>query len=126
MTDKTNDTQKNTNNSGISRRGIIQGAVAATGSILLTGGIWRPAKAQSYQGELTVSNWGGDWNTNVVNALEQPELESKGMAIKRDLASAPARKTKIIAEKNLPRGTADVAQFTDADAYELHLPSPTP
>jgi putative spermidine/putrescine transport system substrate-binding protein len=111
----------NTENSGVSRRRVIRGMAAAAGSTLLAGGFSNRAAAQSFKGELVVSNWGGDWNTNVVKSLEQPELEAKGMTIVRDLASAPARKTKIIAEKNLPRGTNDVAQFTDADAYELHM-----
>jgi putative spermidine/putrescine transport system substrate-binding protein len=104
----------------LSRRRMIQG-LGAAGGALLAPGVIGGAAAQQHSGELIVSNWGGDWNSNVVRALEEPELEAKGMGIKRDLASAPARKTKIIAERNLPRGTIDVAQFTDADAYELNL-----
>jgi len=106
----------------VSRRRFLRGLGAATGGALLGPALSLPARAQdSLSGELIVSNWGGDWNSNVVKSLEQPELESKGLTIRRDLASAPARKTKILAERNLPRGTIDVAHFTDADAYELHL-----
>lgn len=104
-----------------SRRQFVQGLGATAGASLLTAGLPLQAFAQPYSGELTVSNWGGDWNSNVVKALEEPELEAKGMTIRRDLAAAPARKTKILAERNLPRGTIDVAHFTDADAYELNL-----
>lgn len=104
----------------LSRRQVLLGLGAAGGALLAPSFIGN-ARAQEYTGELIVSNWGGDWNSNVVRALEEPELEAKGMGIKRDLASAPARKTKIIAERNLPRGTIDLAQFTDADAYELNL-----
>lgn len=106
--------------SPISRRQLIQGLGAGVGTAALAG-FGGLAQAQAMTGELTVSNWGGDWNSNVVKSLEEPELEAKGMRIRRDLASAPARKTKILAERNLPRGTIDVAQFTDADAYELQL-----
>jgi len=71
------------------------------------------------KGELVVSNWGGDWNSNVMKALETPALESNGVTVRRDLASAPARKSKLLAERNLPRGKIDIAHFTDADAFEL-------
>ncbi|HLR50420.1 MAG TPA: extracellular solute-binding protein [Candidatus Sphingobacterium stercoripullorum] len=73
------------------------------------------------RGELVVSNWGGDWNSNVMKALETPALEQNGITVRRDLASAPARKSKLLAERNLPRGTVDIAHLTDADAYELEM-----
>lgn len=99
------------------RRSFIQGAGALLGSSALGA---TPVWAQSGSGELLVSNWGGDWSANVINALEQPELEANGIKVLRDLAAAPARKTKILAERALPRGSVDVAHFTDADAYELN------
>ncbi|WP_127091987.1 ABC transporter substrate-binding protein [Aquabacter cavernae] len=117
---KKNLTFQNSSSTLLSRRRVLQG-MGVAGGALLAPGFLGSAAAQQYSGELVVSNWGGDWNANVVRAFEEPELEAKGMVIKRDLASAPARKTKIIAERNLPRGTIDVAQFTDADAYELNL-----
>ena len=104
--------------SGLPRRKFIQYGGAALGAAC-TGGM--PAWAQAAGGELLVSNWGGDWNSNVINALEQPELEKDGIRVLRDLAAAPARKTKILAERNLPRGSVDIAHFTDADAYELNV-----
>ena len=104
--------------SGLPRRKFIQYGGTALGAAW-TGGM--PAWAQGAAGELLVSNWGGDWNSNVINALEQPELEKDGIKILRDLAAAPARKTKILAERNLPRGSVDIAHFTDADAYELNV-----
>ncbi|WP_187395089.1 ABC transporter substrate-binding protein [Pigmentiphaga aceris] len=105
----------------IGRRQFIRGTGALLGVGLGAGLLGHSsAWAQQPGGELLVSNWGGDWNNNVINALEQPELESKGIKILRDLAAAPARKTKILAERNLPRGSVDVAHFTDADAFELN------
>lgn len=102
-----------------SRRRFLQTAAGvAAGAI--TGGTSYPTWAQG-AGELVIANWGGDWNTNVMKALETPLLESRGVTIRRDLASAPARKTKLLAERNLPRGTVDIAHFTDADAYELQI-----
>lgn len=99
----------------LGRRKFLQGAGA-----MVAGSTFSVAARAQSGGELMVSNWGGDWNNNVVNALEQPELESKGIKILRDLAAAPTRKTKILAERNLPRGSVDIAHFTDADAFELN------
>ncbi|MBN9278311.1 MAG: extracellular solute-binding protein [Hyphomicrobium sp.] len=76
-----------------------------------------PALAQSK--DLVVGNWGGDWNDRVVRAFEKPLLEDKGYKIVRELSQAPERKTKLVAEKRLPRGTLDIAHLTDADAYEM-------
>jgi len=99
----------------LSRRGFLHTTVGAS----LAAGV-APVRAQP-GGELVVANWGGDWNGNVVKSLEAPLLEAKGLTLRRDLASAPARKAKMLAERNLPRGTVDVAHFTDADAYELAM-----
>ena len=76
------------------------------------------ASAQS--GELVIANWGGDWNDRCVRFIEAPLVESKGIKIVRALNLEPERKAKLLAEKNLPRGTLSLAQFTAGDAYELH------
>lgn len=101
------------------RRQFLQTAAGSGAALVAATTPWT-AWAQA-GGELVVSNWGGDWNSNVMKALETPALESQGVTVRRDLASAPARKAKLLAERNLPRGTVDVAHFTDADAYELHM-----
>lgn len=102
-----------------SRRQFMQ-ALAASTTMIGGAGLPFAARAQD-AGELVVSNWGGDWNTNVMKALETPALEQQGVRIRHDLAAAPVRKSKLLAERNLPRGTIDVAHFTDADAYELQV-----
>lgn len=102
----------------LDRRWFLKGSAAVTG--LAAAGVPLAGRAQG-KGELVVGNWGGDWNSNVMKALETPLLEAKGITVRRDLSSAPARKTKLLAERQLPRGTIDVAHFTDADAYELQI-----
>ncbi|MCF8209882.1 MAG: extracellular solute-binding protein [Rhodoferax sp.] len=99
------------------RRHFIQAAAGASAGLVAAAS---PLTSFGQtQGELVVSNWGGDWNSNVMKAMETPALENNGITVRRDLAAAPARKSKLLAERNLPRGSVDIAHFTDADAYEL-------
>ena len=95
------------------RQLVLGGGAAAALSVLGSG-----AHAQS--GELVIANWGGDWNDRCVKFIESPLVESKGIKIVRALNLEPERKAKLLAEKNLPRGTLSLAQFTAGDAYELH------
>ena len=97
-----------------SRRSLLIGGTAAA-ALVMTG---RPALAQS--GELIIANWGGDWNDRCVKFVETPLVEKKGIKISRILNLEPERKTKLLAERNLPRGTLSLAQFTLGDAYELN------
>ncbi len=93
--------------------------------VLLKGGVFLASQAIpsaiAQTGELTVSNWGGDWNDRIVRVLEKPFTERTGVSIAHELAQAPERKTKLLAERRLPRGTIDIAHMTDADAYEMQV-----
>ena len=96
------------------RRELLMGI----GSLALIGIMPKTAHAQS--DELIVTNWGGDWNDRTVKFIEAPLIESKGINIVRALNLEPERKTKLLAERNLPRGTIGIAHFSNADAYELN------
>ena len=96
------------------RRKVVFGAGASLGLSMLA----RPVAAQS--GELVIANWGGDWNDRCMRFIETPLVESKGVKIVRALNLEPERKTKLLAERNLPRGTLSLAQFTAGDAHELN------
>lgn len=96
------------------RREFIGAGLAIAGTGLVGS---REAFAQSKQ--VVISNWGGDWNDRTVKFIEEPLLEKKGWKIVRDLNTAPQRRTKIVAEKNLPRGSLDVAHVSISDAYFL-------
>ena len=96
------------------RRHLLQAAGAAAGLALA------PRLGWSQSGELTVTNWGGDWNDRTVRFIEAPLVESKGIKIVRALNLEPERKAKLLAERNLPRGTIDIAHFSGADAFELN------
>jgi putative spermidine/putrescine transport system substrate-binding protein len=99
--------------SELTRRALIAG-LGASALVGSAGG----APAQS-GGELTVANWGGDWNDRTVKFIEAPLLESKGVRILRDLSGEPERKTKLLAERNLPRSTIDVSHVGDYMSFEL-------
>ena len=96
------------------RRRLLQ---AAGGAVALSA-VPRLGLAQS--GELTVTNWGGDWNDRTMRLVEAPLVESRGIRIVRALNLEPERKSKLLAERNLPRGTIDIAHFSGADAFELN------
>ncbi|HEX7384893.1 MAG TPA: extracellular solute-binding protein [Burkholderiaceae bacterium] len=98
----------------LSRRALLRCGAAAAG----LAAFGAPARAQS--GELLVANWGGDWNDRTVRYVEAPLLESKGLKIVRTLNLEPERKTKLLAERSLPRGSIDVAHFSAGDAFELN------
>lgn len=96
------------------RRDLLLGAGAAAALSL------NPRLAHAQSGELVVSNWGGDWNDRTVRFIEAPLVESKGIKVVRALNLEPERKTKLIAERGLPRGSIDVAHFSAGDAFELN------
>jgi putative spermidine/putrescine transport system substrate-binding protein len=98
----------------ISRRSLL---AAGAGSLIAAA---MPVSVRAQSGELIIANWGGDWNERVVRAFEKPLLGSTGIKIIHDLAPAPERKAKLLAERKLPRGTIDIAWLSDADAYEMN------
>lgn len=99
------------------RRQFLEAGLAAAAAAGMAGA--RSAFAQESK-RLVVTNWGGDWNDRTVKFIEQPLLEEKGWQIVRDLNEQPQRKTKLLAERRLPRGTVDVAHFDIAEATALN------
>lgn len=97
------------------RREFIGAGLTVAGA-----GLFGARAAFAQQKQIVISNWGGDWNDRTVKFIEVPLLEQKGWKIVRDLNTAPQRRTKILAEKNLPRGTLDVAHVSISDAYLLN------
>ena len=95
------------------RRGTLLGGAA----LMLAGTAERARAAAS--GTLVVSNWGGDWNDRIVRLMERPLVESQGIRIVRDLGMEPERKAKLVAERQLRRGSIDIIHVNATDAYEL-------
>ena len=101
----------------MNRRDVLR-AAAALGAGLAFGA---PQRLFAQSKQIVVSNWGGDWNDRTVKYFEAPLLEQKGYKIVHELNTDPQRRTKIIAEKRLPRGSLDVAHSPIASAYLLNV-----
>lgn len=98
----------------LDRRGFLAGGTATLAAGLM------PRRAFAQSGDLIVSNWGGDWNDNIVAAFEQPAFGNSGVSIIHDLAPVPERKARLVAQRNLPRGSVDVSWLSGADAFEMN------
>jgi len=99
------------------RRTFIGHGLALAAGASLTASI---ARAQGAN-RIVVANWGGDWNDRTVRHVEAPLLESKGYTVVRDLNEQPQRQAKLIAERQLPRGTTDVNHFGESEAHFLSI-----
>jgi putative spermidine/putrescine transport system substrate-binding protein len=104
----------------ISRRAALKGAgaAAATGALgALAAGA--PAWGQPANPRIVLSTWGGDYSMLLTKHVSTPVLAPKGWQVVNDEAQVQQRKTKLIAEKRLPKGTSDVSALTATDIAEL-------
>ena len=92
-----------------SRRDALKGAgaVGAVGASRC-----EPALAQS--GRVVVGTWGGDYARLLAKNIEDPLLKPKGFEVAQDQAGDGPRRTKMVAEKRLPRGTSDIQGLSAA------------
>jgi putative spermidine/putrescine transport system substrate-binding protein len=77
----------------------------------------RPAHAS---GRVVVGTWGGDYARLLSKNIEDPILKPKGYEIAQDQAGDGPRRTKMVAEKRLPRGTSDIQGLSAANMYEMN------
>ncbi|MGE0714883.1 MAG: extracellular solute-binding protein [Alphaproteobacteria bacterium] len=96
----------------LTRRSVLAGAGAAA----VAAGMPWPAVAK---GQVVVGTWGGDYQALLTANFEKPVLDKKGIEVVHDVANAPPRKTKLIAERASRRGTMDVACLSDIDMFEM-------
>ncbi len=90
----------------------------AGGAALTAGMIPSATRAQS--GPLVVSNWGGSWNDYMVDSFEKQAFEGTGVDLIKDLAPVSERKTRLLAERRLPRSSVDLIWLSDSDAFEMY------
>ncbi len=60
------------------------------------------------KGRIVVGTWGGDYARLLNKNIEKPFLIPDGWEVVQDQAGDPQRRSKMLAEKRLPRGTTDV------------------
>jgi putative spermidine/putrescine transport system substrate-binding protein len=98
------------------RRQLLQGAAAAVGTAAL--GLPGPAAAQG-KGKIVVGTWGGDYARLLNKNIEQPILIPAGWEVTQDQAGDPQRRSKLLAEKRLPRGTTDIQGLSAPNMYQM-------
>jgi putative spermidine/putrescine transport system substrate-binding protein len=101
------------NRIALNRRTLLGGTAA-----LAAGGAM-PARGQDNK-RIVVGTWGGDYSRLLAKNIETPLLAPKGWDAVKDEANAPPRKTKMMAEKALRRGTSDVQGMSANDMFELN------
>ncbi|RDJ20967.1 extracellular solute-binding protein [Bosea caraganae] len=103
----------------IHRRDVLKGMGAAAGAAVLAPSLGGAALAQS-GGKVVVGTWGGDYAALLTKNIENPLLKPKGIEVVQDQAGDAPRRTKMVAEKRLPRGTVDIQGLSAANMFEMN------
>ena len=77
------------------------------------------ASAQA-KGRIVVGTWGGDYARLLNKNIEQPILIKDGWEVVQDQAGDPERRSKMLAEMRLPRGTTDVQGLSALNMFQMH------
>ena len=97
-----------------SRREVLLGAAALAGTATLP----RMASADT-KGRIVVGTWGGDYARLLNKNIEVPILIKDGWEVVQDQAGDPERRSKMLAEKRLPRGTTDVQGLSALNMFQM-------
>ncbi|HEY7086038.1 MAG TPA: extracellular solute-binding protein [Hyphomicrobiaceae bacterium] len=106
-----------TNTRSLSRRGVLKGAAMLT--CLGLADLPFGAAAQS-KGKVVVGTWGGDYARLLSKNIEQPILVGEGWEVIQDQAGDPERRSKMLAERRLPRGTTDIQGLSALNMFQMH------
>src|SRR5262249_37135430 len=101
----------------LSRRRVLKGA--ATLTCLGLADLPFDASAQS-KGKGVVGTWGGDYARLLNKNVEQPILVAEGWEVIQDQAGDPERRSKMLAERRLPRGTTDLQGLSALNMFQMH------
>ena len=99
----------------LSRRRFLS-ASALTGVAAAIG----PRSTQAAGGKVVVGTWGGDYQNLIQKNISAPLLQPQGIEVIYDTGNDSPRKTKMMAEKMLPRGTMDISALNRAGSYEMY------
>ncbi len=72
------------------------------------------------KGKIVVGTWGGDYAKLLNKNIEQPLLISNGWEVVQDQAGDPQRRSKMLAEQRLPRGTTDIQGLSAVNMFQMH------
>jgi putative spermidine/putrescine transport system substrate-binding protein len=97
------------------RRDVLAGAVTTAAALSAP----NLARAQA-KGKIVVGTWGGDYARLLNKNIEQPILIPAGWDVVQDQAGDPQRRSKMLAEKRLPRGTSDVQGLSALNMFQMH------
>jgi putative spermidine/putrescine transport system substrate-binding protein len=103
--------------SGAPRRQVLMAAAGLAGAGVL--GMPDVARAQA-KGRVVVGTWGGDYARLLNKNIEQPILIKAGWEVVQDQAGDPERRSKMLAERRLPRGTTDIQALSALNMYQMH------
>ena len=103
----------------LTRREALTGAGALAGATALAGLGIVPAWGQANK-KIILGTWGGDYSRLLAKNIETPLLIPKGWEVVKDEASDGPRRTKMVAEKRLPRGSSDIQGLSAANMYEMN------
>src|SRR5665213_1240784 len=108
-------TEASTMTRSTSRRDVLLGAAALAGAA----GLPRKALAEA-KGRIVVGTWGGDYARLLNKNIEVPLLIKNGWDVVQDQAGDPERRSKMLAEARLPRGTSDVQGLSALNMFQMH------
>jgi putative spermidine/putrescine transport system substrate-binding protein len=97
------------------RRDVLIGAAALVGASYLP----RAASSQS-KGRIVVGTWGGDYARLLNKNIEAPILIKEGWEVVQDQAGDPERRSKMLAEARLPRGSSDVQGLSALNMFQMN------
>jgi putative spermidine/putrescine transport system substrate-binding protein len=98
-----------------SRREVLFGAAALAGATAVSHNVSAQEK-----GRIVVGTWGGDYARLLHKNIEEPILIKDGWEVVQDQAGDPERRSKMLAEQRLPRGTSDVQGLSALNMFQMH------
>src|SRR5229473_1735808 len=97
-----------------SRRTVLKGVAAAGAAAML------PRVSRAAGGKVIVGTWGGDYQNLQQKHVVAPIMDAEGVQVIFATDNDSPRKTKMMAEQRLPRGSMDVVALNGSGMYEMY------
>jgi putative spermidine/putrescine transport system substrate-binding protein len=104
-------------NFSIRRRSFLAGVGGTMGAAMVMPSAGLLAQTG---GRVVVGTWGGDYARLLSEHIDQPFMVPQGFEVVQDQAGDPERRAKMLAERRLRRGTADVQALQDSSMYQVY------